>query len=742
MDPRSTPDSPTLPAEMPSQSDTIGSCRLVRKLGEGGMGEVWLAEQQHPVRRKVALKVIKLGMDTREVVARFAAEQQALALMDHAGIARMFDAGATPEGRPYFVMEFVPGVPLTEYCDTARLTIRERLELFLQICSAVQHAHHKAIIHRDLKPSNVLVSNIEGHPTPKVIDFGIAKAMVTPLTDRTMVTQFGGALGTPEYMSPEQLDPAEVDVDTRSDIYALGVILYELLTGVPPIDTRSAGSFEEVRQRIRSQEPARPSTRLDQLGDEGQQIAARRQANVAGLARTLRGDLDWILLKALEKDRNRRYNSPTDFANDIQRHLGNQPVLARPPSARYRAGRFISRHRFGVAISGAALLSLVGFATAMVILATRLADERDRVTQEMQSKEQIASFLQELFTLSTPERARGRTLTARDVLQRGVEKIDQLPRDQPALRADLFLTMGKAFLSLGLYDEAEGLLRKGHEVAQATTLDSKRSLTAAHDLGHLFELQGRYDESAALLEKAVPEAKASLGARDDLTLSLEERLAVIYTQQNRLADAARLSEYVLQVTRDLRGADSPQAIRMSHNLALVYHRQDRIAEAIELVERVLASRRRTLGSDHPLTLASLNNLAIEYQALKKFQEARNLLNEAIATGERVLGAAHPQLGAFVHSLGEVEFDDGRYEVAVVHFTRALSIYRRQTSHQFLPQLLYQLAQSTARLGRRDDALDFLEQALAAGHKPTLPPADDPHLAALRTIPRFQTLTHR
>ena len=354
----------------------------------------------------------------------------------------------------------------------------------------------------------------------------------------------------------------------------------------------------------------------------------------------------------------------------------------------------------------------------------------------MQSKEQIASFLQELFTLSTPERAQGRTLTARDVLQRGVEKIDQLPSDQPALQADLLSTMGNAFQSLGLYDEAEGLFRRELTVAQTATVGSERSLTAVRDLGYLLQLQGRYDESSSLVEGGLTRARASLGEQNTLTLRLQELLALTYSRQNRLADAAHLFEGLLQVTRQIHAADSPQVLSLLNNVAVVYKQQGRIADAVKLDEEVLAIRRRTLGSDHPLTIGSLNNLATGYQRLKRFQEARQLLAEAISTGERVLGPAHPRLGLIVHSLGEVEFGDGSYETAVSHFTRALNIYRRQTNLQFLPQLLYQLAQATARLGRGDEALEYLGQALAAGYKPTPPPADDPHLASLRSHPGF------
>jgi non-specific serine/threonine protein kinase/serine/threonine-protein kinase len=343
----------------------IGPYRLLEKLGEGGMGEVWLAEQTEPVRRRVALKVIKRGMDTEQVVARFSAERQALALMDHPAVAKVFEAGSTPQGRPYFVMEHVRGVPITEHCDRHKLGTRERLALFVQVCEGVQHAHQKAILHRDLKPSNVLVTEQDGRRQPKIIDFGVAKATTQRLTERTVYTELGVLIGTPEYMSPEQAEMTGEDVDTRTDVYSLGVMLYELLVGALPFESRDLreSGYEEMRRKIREQEPRKPSARVTTLSAEhAVESAGRRQTNVPGLVRQLRGDLDWIVMKALEKDRARRYGSPAELAADVERHLGNQPVLAGRPSAAYRARKFVRRHRLGVGVAATGVLVLAGFA--------------------------------------------------------------------------------------------------------------------------------------------------------------------------------------------------------------------------------------------------------------------------------------------------------------------------------------------------------------------------------------------
>src|SRR5271155_1389451 len=342
----------------------IGPYRLLQLLGEGGMGEVWLAEQKTPIHRTVALKLIKAGMDTKSVVARFESEQQALALMDHPSIAKVFDAGSTAEGRPYFVMEYVPGLPITEYCDKHRLTMKERLELFAQVCDGVQHAHQKAIIHRDLKPSNVLVVEQDNKAVPKIIDFGLAKATGQRLTDKTMFTELGVMIGTPEYMSPEQADQREQSIDTRTDVYSLGVILYQLLVGVLPFDVkalRTAG-LEALLRAIREQEPPKPSTRIRTMGEASAASAEKRREEPRTFARHLRGELDWITMKALEKDRTRRYGSPAELGADIGRHLHNEPVRAHPPSPGYLAGKYIRRHQLGVAAAAAGLLLLVGFA--------------------------------------------------------------------------------------------------------------------------------------------------------------------------------------------------------------------------------------------------------------------------------------------------------------------------------------------------------------------------------------------
>jgi serine/threonine protein kinase len=373
-------------AHAEGRGTVIGPYKLMEQIGEGGMGLVFVAEQQHPVRRKVALKVIKPGMDTRQVVARFEAERQALALMDHPNIAQVHDGGETSTGRPYFVMELVKGVPITAYCDQNQAPVRDRLELFVDVCQAVQHAHQKGIIHRDLKPSNVLVMSNDGRPLVKVIDFGVAKAIGQQLTEKTIYTQAAQPIGTPLYMSPEQAGKSGLDVDTRSDIYALGVLLYELLTGTTPFDKERlrGADFDEIRRIIREEEPPKPSTRLSTLGQAATTISTQRNCDPKRLSQLVRGELDWIVMKALEKDRNRRYDTASAFAADVQHYLADEPVLAGPPSTTYRLRKFLRRNRVALTVS-LLVLALCGAAVGSALRVRQV--EREAVAELAAGKE-------------------------------------------------------------------------------------------------------------------------------------------------------------------------------------------------------------------------------------------------------------------------------------------------------------------------------------------------------------------
>jgi len=453
----------------------IGNYRIEAVIGEGGFGTVYRAEQVAPVRRTVALKLIKAGMDTRQVIARFESERQALAMMDHACVAKVFDAGTTEKGRPFFVMELVDGVPIHQFCDDHQLRLPDRLRLFVDVCEAIQHAHQKGIIHRDIKPSNVLVIEQDGRYIPKVIDFGIAKATDQRLTEQTMVTEMGQFIGTPAYMSPEQADTTTSDIDTRSDVYSLGVLLYELLTGLPPFDQKRlrSAAYHEIQRIIREEDPPRPSTRISGEGEMTRAISDRRKLELSRLIKTIRGDLDWIIMKAMEKGRGRRYDSASGFARDIERYLNDEPVIASPPSSAYRIKKLIRRNRGAVAAAAAiavALLLGIGGTTYGMLSAN---EQRDRANEaalsaerKAQTAERISEFVVGLFEASDPDAAKGESISALELLDIGAAKIQALD-DEPVVKAELQEAIGWVMLVLGRLNESKPLLEGALEYRRA-----------------------------------------------------------------------------------------------------------------------------------------------------------------------------------------------------------------------------------------------------------------------------------
>jgi eukaryotic-like serine/threonine-protein kinase len=644
----------------------LGPYHLQQRLGEGGMGEVWLAEQLRPVRRQVAIKVVKAGMDTAQVIARFEAERQALAVMDHPAIAKVFDGGTTPEGRPYFAMEYVRGEAITIYCDRHRLSIPERLDLFIQLCEGVQHAHQKGIIHRDLKPSNVLVAVIDEHPVPRIIDFGIAKAVSQALTDRPLFTEVGGFLGTPEFMSPEQADLSPLDVDTRSDVYSLGVLLYELVAGVLPFDGASLrqSGLEEIRRTIRETDPLRPSTRISRLGAGAADAAERRRTQSAKLSGLLRGDLDWITMKALEKDRTRRYQTAHTLALDVRRHLNDEPVSAGPPGAVYRTRKFVRRHRAGAAGAVALIGLLVAFAVVTAAQARRIGRERDRANQEAMTSRQVSDFMVGLFKVSDPSEARGNTLTAREILANGARQIEGGLRDQPRVQARLQATIGAVYTGLGLYGDAQPLLDRALQSQRRVLGDeSAETLATANTLANVYWYQENYRDAEPLYRDIVARRTRVLGPEHRDTLKANYDLGSLYIRQKRWDEAERLSITTLEAQRRLLGEEHPDTLGSMNNLQGLYFAQKRFADAEPIAKRVLDARHRVLGDDHPDSYRAVANLATIYDELGRYGEAERLYRNALDGKRRVQGPAHPETLKTLLSLGSMYAKQRRYDEA-------------------------------------------------------------------------------
>ncbi|HET6981567.1 MAG TPA: serine/threonine-protein kinase [Myxococcaceae bacterium] len=624
--------------------------RLERKLGEGGMGEVWLAEQLEPVQRQVAVKVIKAGMDSKEIVARFESERQALALMDHPAIAKVFDGGTTPEGRPFFVMEYVAGLPITEYCDTNRLSTSERLELLAEVCEGVQHAHHKAVIHRDLKPSNILVTRLDGRAQPKIIDFGIAKAVGRRLTDKTLFTELGMVIGTPEYMSPEQADSTGADVDTRTDVYSLGVVLYQLLTGELPFSSDELrASAEALRRKLRDEDPPRPSTRLSKRDERAAEAARARNTDPGSLCRQLQGDLDAITLRTLEKERARRYGTPSELAADIRRHLRHEPVVARPASAAYRVSKYVRRHRLGVALVTVAAIALVGGAGLALWQAgvagrqARIANEQARVARIEQSRSQaIQAFLLDLFRANTDNQAdplKAREMTARQLLDVGAERAREKLKDSPEVQDQVLDTLSDMYRAVGLDVQSAEMARE--RVALRRRLYGERDARVAEALfDYAAAIRKTEDEklAAGLLSEAQAIVEAAPTAPPDLRVILLTELAreTLYTDATATRERARQARALIDST----GGSPPDRQSTFFYEGLATEWMGDCQAAVPIYEEALREA-RTPGTGRLSTqVAVLIQLGSAAWCLADLPRAERYLREALELSTRLNGERH------------------------------------------------------------------------------------------------------
>ena len=670
--------------------DRVGKYRLVGQIGEGRCGVVFLAEQEEPFRRQVALKVVKPGMDTRSVIAQFESERQALAMMEHPHIAQVLDAGATDAGRPFFVMELVRGTKITDYCDEHALTIRSRLELFVQVCHAIQHAHQKGIIHRDIKPSNILVLTTgEGLPLPKVIDFGVAKATTgLQLTEKTFFTAFEMLIGTPTYMSPEQAALKSVDLDTRTDIYSLGVLLYQLLTGAVPFEVRELlhAGLDEVRRDILNKEPIRPSSRLKNMpGEESGKVAKQRKSDVARLLKSVRGDLDWIVMKALEKDRARRYPTANALAMDVMHHLANEPVNARPPGAVYQLGKLVARNRMLVGSLGVIAVLLVSGLAAMAGLfakeqeARRRADaeKRTALTMAMKSK-RVTKVLMDMLVSVSPNVAMGRDTTIlRELLDKTDKRITGTLDQHPESEAELRYALGMGYREIGDMESAEQMLKR----------------------------------SVELYRKVSPHLDQELGAALNC-------LVFIQLNRGKIAEAEPEVDFLQELWRKRGDREEQEATKSLEALAMLRWRQERLGEAEELMRRVCEWRHENLGSTHQDTITAMGNLASILYAGRRYAEAEPIFGQVLLESEASYGADHPELSGPLWNLFTISIATGKTAEAKGYLSRVVAIRRKylEPFHPHRVDAVVRLADLNVSAGDFAEAEPLYREAIASGRK--------------------------
>lgn len=703
------------------QPSRIGPYRILDTLGEGGMAVVYLAEQSEPVKRRVALKILKPGMDSKQIVARFESERQALAVLDHPNIAKIFDGGMAESGRPYFVMEQVKGVPITDYCDDQRLNNEERLKVFIKVCSAVQHAHLKGLIHRDLKPSNILVAVVDGEPQPKIIDFGIAKATTTTLTEATLYTRVGQIIGTPQYMSPEQANITGLDIDTRTDIYSLGVVLYELLVGTVPLDLRAIGD-QAMQLALREKDPPRPSTRFTELGDTQEEVAKVRDTDPDRLRQQLKGDLDWIVMCAIEKDRTRRYETVNALAMECRRFLKHEPVIARPPNPGYLLSRFVQRNRLVVVAGSVAILAIIAGAATATLGYIRATEAEQVARQEAETAQQVSDFLVELFEVSDPSEARGNSITAREILDRGADKISDAFESNPAVKARLLGTIGRVYESLGLYEPATSLLSSSLDIQRGNEdADPMRLAEALSRFGWLMREIGDYRAAESSFRDVLEIHRRELKAPHVEITGTLNLVAVSLMDQDRLDDALKVLEEAQGMLARIPENDADLDEKLRNNIANIYARQNRLEEAEPLYRRILKDRYIRYGEHHLLTGFAHDNLAMALEDLERLDEAEQHYRKALEILLVVFGENHPEVAQTMGNVGQFLVDRGAYDEAERLLLKAIEIHRGTIGNDYfmVADSLTTLSEMSLTRGDKNTALDYIKQALVIYDK-TLP----------------------
>jgi tetratricopeptide (TPR) repeat protein len=715
------------------------------------MGTVYEAEQLEPLRRMVALKVIRRGMDSRDVLARFESERQALAVMDHPNIARALDAGTTDDGLPYFVMELVAGEPITAYCDRHELDVRHRLELFVPVCKGVQHAHQKGVIHRDLKPSNILVRVTDGKPVPTIIDFGIAKAVEGSQATSAFTTELGVMVGTPAYMSPEQADASGLDIDTRADIYSLGVVLYELVTGVLPFDAQDLHPGAYLQKYVLTdRDVPTPSSRVATLAEQmATPVAHQRHTTPVGLRRSLKGDLDWIVLKAIERDRSRRYETANAVATDIERHLEFKPVTARPPTLRYTAAKFVRRHRLGVSV-------IVTAAIAVVVMIAGIVRERNRAERERAKAQAISTFLEDMLRTADPWQGGSRQTTVAEALKAGVKRVNEGAIRDPLVSASIKRTIGSVYLGLGRIEDADTLVRSAlAETIARTGPSSDETADGYQNLGVLYHRQGKFDSAVTAIERSLAIRRRLHGGSDSTVAGGLLDLADAYNEKGDLPRADSAGMEALRVLRavfgdrhpaladamsrivsnklveeNYRATDStargaivmlrelglgrtPIASPIMNDLALSRMYQGDIAEAMAIMRDVVKLDSANFGPAHPDLAAHLENFAMMY-SIAGFQDSNvALLRQVLAMRRAVLGDENPAVGRTLYNLATANYINKDYAAAEPFYEEALTRMRKVygPEHPDVVWATAALGRNQFRMGRLADGERLMRWAL-------------------------------
>ncbi len=680
------------------QGQRIGPYVILELIGHGGFGSVYVAQQEIPVRRRVALKIVKAGMDTRQVIARFEAERQALALMDHPNIAQVFDGGSTAAGRPYFVMELVRGLPITDYCKQNDLSPQLRLNLMVQVCRAVQHAHQKGIIHRDLKPSNILISVHDDKPVVKVIDFGIAKAMYGPLTDRTVYTQLRQVVGTPAYMSPEQAGLSDLDIDTRTDVYSLGVILYELLTQSLPVDSAAANA-DAI--------PEPPSARISRV--RARPGAARPGQDPRQLARLFRGELDWVVMKCLERQRARRYDAVSDLAADIERFLTHQPVLARPPSPMYIASKWLRRHRTLTAVAAAVLLTATAGLTASIIGFVKADRQRAIAIENADKQTALRAYMEDILFSLDPERARGnRQITVVEMLDSAAAKLDAGSlASRPGVEAAMRLAVGRTYRLLGKLPEAEKHLKLALAASDRGVPDVDRA-EILRSLAIVYHDTSRYSEalpmSEEVLQLAIQTPGSDVGgAQNDVASLLADMTAEHHVRADQLfrdAIAWRTAH---------RGANHTETASVMNNYATFLYQVGRVAEATEQFQKSLAIHRAQPDAKSPTLVYALANVGYLLMEQERMEEARAHFEEALELCTTVLGPTTPLTSTILGNLAFTYQSKGELAKAIPLLERGVEL-RRASSNTPTEGLSDSLQNLTVTCNRAGDFVKALPVA--------------------------------